>query len=110
PRLGCDIREILDAPARSHQKAGRSPRRAGARRPANSSARLTLREGAMPHELPEKYLLHVYQQIDIDAPLAVAFESMLEQLGPANETPHGPMPMKLEAWPGGRWFRDLSNN
>jgi len=25
-----------------------------------------------------------------------------------NEVPEkGPMPMKLEAWPGGRWYRDL---
>jgi hypothetical protein len=23
---------------------------------------------------------------------------------------HGPMAMVLEAWPGGRWFRDLGNN
>lgn len=64
----------------------------------------------MPQELPDKYLLHVQQQIDIEAPLAVAFDAMLEQLGPANETPHGPMPMQLEAWPGGRWFRDLGKN
>lgn len=64
----------------------------------------------MSSELPEKYTLHVSRQIEINAPLAVAFEAMLEQLGPANNTPHGPMPMKLEAWPGGRWFRDLGNN
>jgi hypothetical protein len=35
---------------------------------------------------------------------------MLEQLGPENSAPHGPMPMKLEPWPGGRWYRDLGNN
>ena len=64
----------------------------------------------MSHELPEKYILHIQNQIDIDAPLDVAFEAMLEQLGPANNTPHGPMPMKLEAWPGGRWYRDLGKN
>jgi Activator of Hsp90 ATPase homolog 1-like protein len=27
----------------------------------------------------------------------------------SNETDHGPMPMKLEAWPGGRWYRDLGS-
>jgi uncharacterized protein YndB with AHSA1/START domain len=64
----------------------------------------------MSQELPEKYLFKIEQQIDIDAPLAVAFEAMLEQLGPSNTTPHGPMPMQLEAWPGGRWFRDLGSN
>jgi hypothetical protein len=35
---------------------------------------------------------------------------MLEQLGPENSSPHGPMPMALEPWPGGRWYRDLGNN
>jgi hypothetical protein len=64
----------------------------------------------MSLELPEEFLLNVHKHIDIDAPLAVAFEAMLEQLGPGNDTPHGPMPMKIEAWPGGRWFRDLGNN
>ncbi len=54
--------------------------------------------------------LNVTKEIDIDAPIAVAFAAMLEQLGPGNDSPMGPMPMKLEAWPGGRWFRDLGNN
>src|SRR5262245_50050096 len=31
-------------------------------------------------------------------------------MGPASEGIEGqPMPMTLEAWPGGRWFRDLGN-
>ena len=64
----------------------------------------------MPQELPERYLLNIQKQIDIDAPAAVAFDAMLEQLGPANNSLHGPMPMKLEPWPGGRWYRDLGNN
>jgi hypothetical protein len=35
---------------------------------------------------------------------------LLEQLGPENDTPDGKtMSMKLEAWPGGRWYRDLGN-
>src|SRR4029077_7842462 len=34
-----------------------------------------------------------------------------EQLGPANQGHEGtPMPMKIEPWPGGRWFRDLGEN
>jgi hypothetical protein len=46
----------------------------------------------------------------IRAPLDLAFESLLEELGPESEIPGGqPMPMVLEAWPGGRWFRDLGN-
>ena len=61
--------------------------------------------------LPEEFLLHIKQEIDINAPVGVAFEALLEQLGPASEMPDGkPMPMKLEPWPGGRWYRDLGNN
>lgn len=47
----------------------------------------------------------------IAAPVEIVWESILEQIGPASEMgPNNPMPMKLEAWPGGRWFRDLGNN
>ena len=52
--------------------------------------------------------LTVNQEIRVNASLDVTFEALLEQLGPGNEMSNGtPMPMKLEAWPGGRWFRDL---
>ena len=44
------------------------------------------------------------------ASLETTFEALLEQIGPENETPEQKMPMKLEAWPGGRWFRDLGND
>jgi activator of Hsp90 ATPase-like protein len=54
--------------------------------------------------------LNVCKEVEIEAPIAVAFEAMLEQLGPEQSTPHGPMPMKLEPWPGGRWFRDLGDD
>ena len=58
-----------------------------------------------------EYLFHIQREIDINAPVGIAFEALLEQLGPASEMPDGkPMPMKLEAWPGGRWYRDLGNN
>jgi Activator of Hsp90 ATPase homolog 1-like protein len=47
----------------------------------------------------------------IQAPIDIVFETLLEQLGPLNEKPDSTkMPMKLEPWPGGRWFRDLGNN
>lgn len=55
--------------------------------------------------------LRVELEAVIRAPLDLAFESLLEELGPENEIPGGQaMPMVLEAWPGGRWFRDLGNN
>jgi uncharacterized protein YndB with AHSA1/START domain len=47
----------------------------------------------------------------IDAPIEIVFQTLLDEIGPGNEGPPGqPMPMKLEAWPGGRWYRDLGNN
>ena len=65
----------------------------------------------MPAELPENFLLRIERDIDIDAPVAVAFEALLEQLGPGGDTPEGkPLPLKLEPWPGGRWYRDLGND
>ena len=55
--------------------------------------------------------LEVTKDEEIAAPIDVVFETILEQMGPHNETPDGtPLPMKIEPWPGGRWFRDLGNN
>jgi uncharacterized protein YndB with AHSA1/START domain len=60
---------------------------------------------------PADLLLHIHQEIEIDAPPAVVFEALLEQVGPGSDKPDGTkMPMTLEAWPGGRWFRDTGNN
>jgi hypothetical protein len=58
----------------------------------------------------ENLTLNVTQEIQVRAPLDVTFAALLEQLGPGNETEENkPMPMKLEAWPGGRWYRDLGD-
>jgi uncharacterized protein YndB with AHSA1/START domain len=58
----------------------------------------------------EKLTLNVTKEMRVNASLENTFEAMLEQLGPENETPEKKMPMKIEPWPGGRWFRDLNNN
>jgi hypothetical protein len=56
-------------------------------------------------------LLNITQEIHVKAPLSKTFDAILDQLGPYNETPDGsPLSMKLEPWPGGRWFRDLGNS
>lgn len=56
-------------------------------------------------------VFEVRKEVRIAAPIDIAFEAMLEELGPENQLPGGqPMPMKLEAWPGGRWYRDLGDN
>jgi uncharacterized protein YndB with AHSA1/START domain len=52
--------------------------------------------------------LHVTHEVRVRAPLEATFKALLEQMGPANEGPDGqPLPMTIEARPGGRWFRDL---
>ena len=56
----------------------------------------------------EDLTLSITEEIHVRASIDKTFEALLEQLGPMNEVPEkGPMPMKLEAWPGGRWYRDL---
>src|SRR5580704_4669581 len=52
----------------------------------------------------------IIKQEEIAAPIEIVFETILEQMGPENETPEKKMPMVLEAWPGGRWYRDLGDN
>ncbi|HXE53173.1 MAG TPA: SRPBCC domain-containing protein [Tepidisphaeraceae bacterium] len=55
--------------------------------------------------------LEIRRELEIAAPIEIAFEAMLEQLGPESQMPDGkPFPFKLEPWPGGRWFRDTGNN
>ena len=59
----------------------------------------------------EDLTLLVEQEIHVRASLEDTFAALLEQLGPANEVGDGRlMPMVLEAWPGGRWYRDLGND
>jgi len=58
----------------------------------------------------ENLTLNLTQEIRVRASLEATFAALLEQLGPANDTPDGkPMPMKIELWPGGRWYRDLGD-
>jgi hypothetical protein len=59
----------------------------------------------------EDLTLGITEEIQVRASLEATFAALLEQLGPHNETSESaPMPMKLEAWPGGRWYRDLGDN
>jgi hypothetical protein len=51
------------------------------------------------------------QEVHVRSSVTAAFAAILEEMGPANQGQNGsPMPMTLEPWPGGRWFRDLSGN
>jgi uncharacterized protein YndB with AHSA1/START domain len=59
----------------------------------------------------EDLTVSINQEIHVKAPLAVTFDTLLEQLGPLMTAENDkPMPMKIEAWPGGRWYRDLGDN
>jgi uncharacterized protein YndB with AHSA1/START domain len=52
--------------------------------------------------------LNIRKEIFIAASPEIAFAAILEELGPGSQMPDGkPFPMKIEPWPGGRWFRDL---
>ena len=55
--------------------------------------------------------LNIVKDVVIDASIDVVWESVLEEMGPAGTgADDKPMPMKIELWPGGRWYRDLGNN
>ena len=57
----------------------------------------------------ENLTFTINQEIRVNATLEVTFEALLEQLE-SNERHDGTaMPMKLEPWPGGRWYRDLGD-
>jgi uncharacterized protein YndB with AHSA1/START domain len=55
--------------------------------------------------------LSIQQEITIAARIEIAWEAVLDQMGPQGEMPDGtPYPFTLEAWPGGRLYRDLGNS
>jgi hypothetical protein len=53
----------------------------------------------------DKCVLEIDQQIVVKASPEAAFEGLIRQLTTVNA-----MPLKLERFPGGRWFRDLGDN
>jgi len=50
----------------------------------------------------DNMLLSITEEAHVRAPIAATFAALLEEMGPS-------MPMTLEPWPGGRWFRDLGD-
>ena len=67
----------------------------------------------MPTETLEQAVqtIEIQRDAQIAAPPEIVFESVLDELGPEGQMPDGtPFPMKIEAWPGGRWFRDLGKD
>ncbi|MDQ2843261.1 MAG: SRPBCC domain-containing protein [Acidobacteriota bacterium] len=59
----------------------------------------------------EDATISITQETRVRASLELTFAALLEQLGPGNDKPDGTaMPMTLETFPGGRWFRDLGES
>jgi hypothetical protein len=53
----------------------------------------------------------ITEEITVRASLEQTFESLVAQMGRLNETPDGtPLPMIVEPYPGGRWYRDLGGD
>ncbi|HEY7837048.1 MAG TPA: SRPBCC domain-containing protein [Terriglobales bacterium] len=58
----------------------------------------------------EELTLTINEEIHVKATPEVVFEALLEQLGPGMlGREDKPMPLQIEAWPGGRWYRDLGD-
>ena len=62
-------------------------------------------------ERTDIHAFEIRHEIEIAAPVDIAFQSVLDELGPEAQMPDGTsLAMKIEPWPGGRWYRDLGNN
>lgn len=58
----------------------------------------------------EDLTLSIKEEIHVRASLGTTFAALLEELGPHHQVAEDrPLPMKLEPWPGGRWYRDLGD-
>ncbi|HEY7855680.1 MAG TPA: SRPBCC domain-containing protein, partial [Terriglobales bacterium] len=56
-------------------------------------------------------IVEIRQEIQVNASVETTFAALLEQLSSGFDKPDGTsMPLKLEARPGGRWYRDLGDD
>jgi uncharacterized protein YndB with AHSA1/START domain len=59
----------------------------------------------------ESLSLNITEEVRVRSSITATFAALLEEMGPSNQGQNStPMPMTLEPWPGGRWFRDLGDN
>jgi hypothetical protein len=55
--------------------------------------------------------LEIRKSTSIAAPQSIVWETMIEQItGGMDAMMESPMKLRLEPWPGGRYFRDLGDN
>ena len=59
----------------------------------------------------ESQTFTITEEINVQASVDKTFQSLIVQMGRQNEAPDGtPLPMVLEPFPGGRWYRDLGGD
>lgn len=58
----------------------------------------------------ENQTFTIIEEINVRASVEQTFESLIAQMGRLNETPDGPLPMVLEPFPGGRYYRELGGD
>jgi len=62
-------------------------------------------------EAREEMTVKIEQEIQVKASMETTFDALLLEIGPNNVNMEGKsMNLRIEAWPGGRWFRDLGDN
>lgn len=65
---------------------------------------------AAPAPRVEDLTLAITDEIHVKASLVVTFDALIEELTDGMVQGDGSsMPMKIEQWPGGRWWRDLGD-
>ena len=65
----------------------------------------------LPASTANDLTMTITEEIRVKAPLDATFAALLEELGSQHMVGEDhPLPMKLEARPGGRWYRDLGQD
>jgi hypothetical protein len=61
--------------------------------------------------ISESQTFTITEEINVRASVDQTFQSLIVQMGRQNQAPDGtPLPMVLEPFPGGRWYRDLGGD
>jgi hypothetical protein len=61
--------------------------------------------------ISESQTFTITEEINVRASVDQTFQSLIVQMGRQNQAPDGtPLPMVLEPFPGGRWYRDLGSD
>ena len=65
----------------------------------------------MSTEVMNDLVCNIQQSVEVNAKADKVFRGLIERMTNLNSGPNTPpLRLKLEEWPGGRWYRDLGNN